>query len=897
MCLASHLVLSEITIQAGAEWRFQESGWRLARLTMGAGFWLDKGDIQEVGPGQTLVIPQKTSGSFHASQLAAVKIQFFRWRPDLLDGILSLSERRYFAAAEEDKTAAVRILPRDAVAEHFDLLAKASPGEPSLITRLKLLQLIGEVFGAEIARQKFPGSGNAPSAAERFQRLIGGLTEPEILDFTPVELARRCGCSLRHFSRLFHARFGTSVRARQTELRLQKASLLLLDTNHKIIDVAMDSGYRHLGLFNNLFKKHIGMTPSQWRAKKKSPRPARHRQTALFSVLMLLWFSLAAAWAAEPAGFKVSRYDVVGNTVLETNLLDKTLVPYTGEHVTLDQIRKGLTQLQLAYRDRGFVTVKVGLPQQRLTNGIVRVQVIEGRLAEIIVVKNHYFSSNNVMRSLPGLHTNMLLNSLVFQQELDRANANRDRQIYPEIAPGPEPGTSALRLKVVDRLPLHARLDYNNESTPGTPDTRAGLSLVDDNLWQLDHQLGLQYLLSPEDMKSTALETPDFFDEPRVAAYSGYYRMPIPFLQGEANPPPLTSANFGYDEVNKRFRPPPTEGPPELIVYASRGATDTGISLTQSETPLGTNGGFQEVDTRGAETITFNEDLGYRLSKSLPAFFGVNHSISFGTDYKAFRQFSINTRTSTGTFYIKPGQPSGPPQTLYSFTNNPSSVNYLPFTLNWDGSRADKWGLTSLFLYQSINFTSLSASDADRFATVAQTSTANADGNFYILNAGATREQKLYHDWAMTLKASGQWASQTLIGNEQFGLGGLPGPRGYREGDEYGDAGWRVSAEPHTPTYNITMINDTMPVRLNGSVFMDFGQRFDYSVKFTNPNGVPLSLADQVPTVSLWGAGVALNGMIGKIYEFHFALGVPLLSTPDTSAGAARLYFALSAQF
>jgi hemolysin activation/secretion protein len=554
--------------------------------------------------------------------------------------------------------------------------------------------------------------------------------------------------------------------------------------------------------------------------------------------------------------------------------------------------------LQLAYRDRGFVTVKVGLPQQRLTNGIVRVEVIEGRLADIVVVNNHHFSSNNVMRALPGLHTNMLLNSLIFQQELDRANASRDRQIYPELAPGPEPGTSALRLKVADRLPLHARLDYNNESTPGTPDTRAGLSLVDDNLWQLDHQLGVQYLFSPEEMKASDLETRYFFDEPRFVAYSGYYRMPTPLLQSGASRPPLTSANFGYDEVNKRFQPPPPEGPLELIVYASRDASDTGDNIvSQSETPLGTNGGFQEVDVRRAETITFNEDLGFRLSKILPPFLKINQSISLGVDYKSFRQFSSSARSSTGTFYIKPGQPSGPPQTLVSFTNSPTSVNYLPLTLNWDGSRADKWGLTSLFLNQTVNFTALSSSDANQFATVAQTSTANSDGNFYVVNAGVTREQKLYQEWGATLKANGQWADQTLIGNEQFGLGGLPGPRGYPEGDEYGDAGWRVSVEPHTPTYNITMINNTVPFRLSGSVFMDFGQRFDYSLKFTSPDGLPLAEPDRVPTVSLWGTGAALNGMIGKIYEFHFALGVPLLTTATTPAGAARLYFALSAQF
>ncbi len=56
------------------------------------------------------------------------------------------------------------------------------------------------------------------------------------------------------------------------------------------------------------------------------------------------------------------------------------------------------------------------------------------------------------MRALPSLHTNMLLNEPVFRAELNRANGNRDRQIYPVVGPGPEPGTSALNLKVKEPI-------------------------------------------------------------------------------------------------------------------------------------------------------------------------------------------------------------------------------------------------------------------------------------------------------------------------------------------------------------------------------------------------------------------------------------------------------------
>ena len=47
-----------------------------------------------------------------------------------------------------------------------------------------------------------------------------------------------------------------------------KAISLLRDTEAKIIDVAEQCGFNHLGLFNTCFKRRFGTSPGQWR---KSP--------------------------------------------------------------------------------------------------------------------------------------------------------------------------------------------------------------------------------------------------------------------------------------------------------------------------------------------------------------------------------------------------------------------------------------------------------------------------------------------------------------------------------------------------------------------------------------------------------------------------------------------------
>ena len=229
-------------------------------------------------------------------------------------------------------------------------------------------------------------------------------------------------------------------------------------------------------------------------------------------VLGMAWSVLGAAAqtatnAAAPAGgtnaaagpatnamphFVVEGYQVLGNTLLPEEAIKGIFDRHTGTNVGFEDISAGIKELKAEYHARGYDTISVTIPQQRITNNIFKIQVFEGRLVQILVKGNRYFSSNNVMRSLPSLKTNIYLNSKVFQPELDRANANQDRQIFPEIQEGPETNTSVLALGVKDRLPLHVKVEANNQSSPGTPEMRLNSSAVYNNLWQLDHALGVQ---------------------------------------------------------------------------------------------------------------------------------------------------------------------------------------------------------------------------------------------------------------------------------------------------------------------------------------------------------------------------------------------------------------------
>jgi hemolysin activation/secretion protein len=592
----------------------------------------------------------------------------------------------------------------------------------------------------------------------------------------------------------------------------------------------------------------------------------------------------AAPAKSETPHFSVSRYEVTGNTRLPEKALNDILSRHTGTNVTFDDVSRAVKELQLEYHNRGFDTISVTIPQQRLTNGVFRIRVFEGRLAGIVVSGNRHYSSNNVMRVLPGLKTNLLLNSKLFQPQLDLANGNQDRQIYPEIQPGPDPETTLLVLRVKDRLPLHAKLEANDQSTPGTPQMRMTGSAVYNNLWQLDHSLGVQYTFSEEEYKRGGAW--NLYDQPLVANYSAFYRLPLSAPESVADEAARSAGRFGYDEATRKFVQPPPTGAPELNVYASRSTIDTGVLSGSPQTIYaGTNGSTIAQQTIHQD-LTVNEALGFRLTQPLGELGGFRSRFQAGVDYKNYQEINFETNDFIFTQYGI--TTSGNPYKRVTVTPSPvpttiRSVAYLPVTLRWDAERADARGTTGFGVGYSPNLWYSNG----RENLQAISGSTRSGGNWEILNGNVCREQALGEDWKLALRADGQWASEPLISNEQFGGGGIAGVRGYREGEVFGDSGWRVTSELKWPSYRIGYAGagTSRPLIVRASVFLDYADTY-----LLDPEG-------RKATVPLWGTGVAGVASLGAHFNGMLSLAWPLLSTPTTEANHLRVAFSLSAQF
>ena len=921
-----HLMPHQTAAPAGGEWSLPAGGWAFLHSISGSGYWRQPPRLAEFNPGDTLAIHADGAGALLASRLGALQFHWFSVCPEFLSNILGLEEQAALDLAGRQD--AVRRFPAGhSVAQlHARLIEDA--GLPRPLQRIRMVEILASAFSEEFASAA-PQDGTATDARARLRQWLARIPESDLIHHSVDEVARSLNCSVRHFSRLFRDEVGQPFRDKQTELRLMKARHLLVDSNAKVIHVALESGYRHLGLFNTLFKRRFGMTPTQWRQQINTPETRRRRSPGSLAALLITLTGIAAgaagarpletqaqtpaqskttnaapvaAAAAAKTKLAVHGYEVLGNTLLPASVVKACTADFTGDAVDFQTLRQALSSLQLAYRGRGFATVSVTLPQQTLTNGIVRIQVTEGRLTEILVQGNRWFSSNNVRSSLPGLATNIFLNSKLLQAELDLANANRDRQIYPQIQPGPEPGTTTMVLKVKDQIPLHGRFELNNQATPGTPELRGSASAQFNNLWQSEHSVGLQYGFTLEQFKEGDV---NLFDRPLLANYSAFYRAPLGSRKSlpaevDANP-----GRFGYDETSHQFRLPPSSGRPELSVFASRSTTDTGVKLTPLKVVNPPPIALYSQDS--GQDVSTTESVGMRVTLPLREFKGIKSTLSLGTDLKRYHRASFNTNNFLEDFTYKDPSTGQDVHRQIPFASpqppSTAELSYLPIALRWDGFRPDSKGSTTLGTGLNLNVPGGAMSGSDAFRKTAGAE--RSSGSYVTVQASASREHRLYEDWTAILRADGQWANQPLISNEQYGMGGTGGVRGYREGERYGDTGWRVGFEPRTPLVDIGMVDGSAPFRIRGFVFTDYGQSY-----LLDPGHPTAAISGYHSTESLWGAGFGLSGSIGSTVDFRLTIGWALKAAAGLTTGASgedlkvktqsgdmQIYFGIGAQF
>jgi len=229
------------------------------------------------------------------------------------------------------------------------------------------------------------------------------------------------------------------------------------------------------------------------------------RFAAALSMLLAAVNDPSAQTGAEPAAaaaasFGVAEYRVLGNAVLPATDIERVLYPLLGEQKTLDDVEKARAALEALYRERGYGTVFVDIPEQNVDEGIVRLHVTEGTIARVRVAGARYFSNREIRAAVPAAAPGSVPHLPTVQKQLAALNAQTpDRSVVPVLKAGPRPGTVDLALNVTDNVPAHLTTEINDQYTSNTSRLRASVAVNYDNLFDRLDSIALQYQTSPQE--------------------------------------------------------------------------------------------------------------------------------------------------------------------------------------------------------------------------------------------------------------------------------------------------------------------------------------------------------------------------------------------------------------
>ena len=157
---------------------------------------------------------------------------------------------------------------------------------------------------------------------------------------------------------------------------------------------------------------------------------------------------------------------VTGNTAFSDADLATATAPYTNRTLTTEDLERLRLELTLLYVNKGYITSGAIIPDQDVTNGVINIQIIEGRLSKIDVEGHNWFRAG-YLRDRVGRGAQTPLRMEPLQERLQLLQQDpRIERINAELRPGDKQGDSILHVKVKEASPWKAWLDFNNYQTP-----------------------------------------------------------------------------------------------------------------------------------------------------------------------------------------------------------------------------------------------------------------------------------------------------------------------------------------------------------------------------------------------------------------------------------------------
>lgn len=187
----------------------------------------------------------------------------------------------------------------------------------------------------------------------------------------------------------------------------------------------------------------------------------------------------------------VTRIDLTGNQAFSSEQLLGLLGDYQGKSYDLAGMQDLANQLTRYYRDAGYPFARVYLPAQGLENGVLRLQVVEGRYGEIKTEGDAALAARaqaylSPLKSGDIIESASLERAALLLSDLPGVTAS------PIIRPGQQLGTGDLVVQVERGDRVNGSVGLDNQGNRYTGQYRANAALSINSPFMLGDQITLR---------------------------------------------------------------------------------------------------------------------------------------------------------------------------------------------------------------------------------------------------------------------------------------------------------------------------------------------------------------------------------------------------------------------
>ena len=206
--------------------------------------------------------------------------------------------------------------------------------------------------------------------------------------------------------------------------------------------------------------------------------------------------------AGVPEGgtrIRINRFEITGNKIVPLAELHALVASYEGSDLTLFQIYELADGITRYYRNKGYTVASCNVPEQRISSGVVRLEIIEGVIGEVRIEGNKWYRTNTLLSGIDQIETGTVLTEDALRKQLDPLNELPGLRAQAVIQPGSNYGESAVVFRVTED-PISGAVRFNNHGRKSIGELRFEGDLALNSVYGFGERFDLSVVQAEENL-------------------------------------------------------------------------------------------------------------------------------------------------------------------------------------------------------------------------------------------------------------------------------------------------------------------------------------------------------------------------------------------------------------